>query len=203
MSKFNVNAMAEAIVTLKGGETAKALLNKELKAAKAAKANWVEIRDPLANALEKRGLTDGSLKVTLATVKWCFEQGVELETLTLSRMKDRADKGLVTDLLTGKPKTVKATGKGKGKAKAGKAKAEAVVKHCGYGLADAMGQAGFIKFFDTLVYNLSFGDYEALALDDLKLDFVRAALVECGYMVQDGAEYKVAIIREADDEAGE
>ena len=205
MSKqaFNAEALCEAVMILKSGEAARKVINDQLRNAKVGKATWNEIRGPIADGLTKRGLSGGSHKVTLHTIKWCFEEGVELETTTASVMKARADKGLATDLLTGKPKTVKATGKGKGKAKAGKAKAEATVKHCGHGLAEAMGQAGFIRFLDTLVYNLAFEGYEALAMDDLKLDFVRAALVECGYMIQDGAEYKVAIIKESDDEAGE
>ena len=78
-----------------------------------------------------------------------------------------------------------------------------VVKHCGYGLADAMAQPGFIKFLDTLIYNLSFDGYEALSLEDLKLDLVRKSLEDCGFMVKDGAEWKVAVIKESDDEVKE
>ena len=209
MSKFNLTAsiesMAEAIVTMKGAETARILLNHELRECHKAKVKWTEIRDSLAGMLEKRGLKDGTLRVTLSTIKWCFEQQVELETFTKSVMTERANKGTTKDLMTGKPKTVKAvTAK---KADKGKAKTEAVVEHCGIGMAKAMTQQGFIRFFNVLVSNLEDisdrGIHFSLFLDDDKLDVIRDALVECGYMVKDGAEYKVAVIKEADDEVSE
>lgn len=209
MSKFNLNAsltaMAEAIVTMKGAESARTLFNNELKECQKAKIKWQEMRDGLAGLLEKRGLEGGTLRVTLSTVKWCFEEGVELETFTKSVMTDRANKGLVKDLLTGKPKTVKA--KTKKTDKGTKAKTEATVEHCGIGMAKAMTQQGFIKFLNVLVYDLTqvieaevnFGIW----MDDDKLDLVRNALAECGYMAQDGAEWKVTIIKESEDEASE
>ena len=52
MSKFNLTAsiesMAEAIVTMKGAETARILLNHELRECHKAKVKWKEIRDSLA-----------------------------------------------------------------------------------------------------------------------------------------------------------
>ena len=208
MSKFNLNAsltaMAEAIVTMKGAESARALFNRELKECH-GRVKWQEMRDGLAGLLEKRGLEGGTLRVTLSTIKWCFEEGVELETFTKSVMTDRASKGLVKDLLTGKPKTVKA--KTKQTAKGPKTKTEATVEHCGIGMAKAMGQQGFIKFLNVLVYDLTqlieADIHFSLFLDDDKLDLVRNALAECGYMAKDGAEWKVAIIKESEDEAGE
>ena len=209
MSKFNLNAsvqsMAEAIVTMKGAETARILLNHELRECHKAKIKWSEIRDSLAGMLEQRGLKDGTLRVTLSTIKWCFEEQVELETFTKSVMTERASKGTTKDLITGKPKTIKA--KAPQKAKGAKTKAEATVEHCGIGMAKAMGQQGFIKFLNVLVYDLTQiieADISfSLFLDDDKLDVVRNALAECGYMAKDGAEWKVAIIKESEDEASE
>ena len=201
-SKFNAERLADAVVSLHSAEASKATINQELKAAKAAKMNWLEMRDPITSGLEKRGLKDGALRVTLSTIKWCYTEGVQLDTLTKSRMIAKADKGLAVDLMTGKPKTVKAKTAKKAD-KGNKAKTEAVVKHCGYGLAEAMTQPGFIKFLDTLIYNLSFDGYEALSLEDLKLDLIRKSLEDCGFMVKDGAEWKVAVIKESEDEVKE
>jgi hypothetical protein len=209
MSKFNldtsVDSIAEAIVTLKGAETAKAVLNQGLLDCHKAKVKWAEMRDSLASRLELRGYSGNSLRVTLSTIKWCYEQQVQLETLNLTRMKEYADKGQSKDLATGKPKTVKANGKPK--AKGSKAKTEATVDHCGIGMAKAMTQQGFIKFLNVLVYDLNQladqGIAWGLFMDDGKLDMVRSALAECGYMTQDGAEWKVAIIKESDDEVSE
>ena len=199
----SVEAMAEAIVTMKGAENARAVLNGELKECHRAKVKWSEIRDKLAKMLELRGLKDGTLRVTLSTNKWCFEEQVELETFTKSVMTARADKGMVKDLISGKAKTVKP--KGKKADKGSKAKSETVVEHCGIGMAKAMTQQGFIRFFNHLVSNIEDisdrGIHISLFMDDDKLDIVRDSLVECGYMVKDGAEYKVAVIKESEDEA--
>lgn len=201
-ASFDAGQLAEGVILMKSAETGRALVNAQLRLAKADKMNWVEIRDAISLALEARGLEGGSHRVTLSTIKWCYENGVELETLTKSRMTDRADKGLATDLMTGKPLTIKAKAKAKDKGKGQKAKTEATVKHCGYGLAAAMEQDGFIRFLDTLVYDVyaEERDFGAL-MDDAKLDFVRNALRDCGYMVQDGAEWRVAVIKEADNES--
>ena len=60
MSKFNLDvsmdSIAEAVVTLKGAETAKSALNNGLLECHKAKVKWSEIRDSLAGMLEKRGL---------------------------------------------------------------------------------------------------------------------------------------------------
>jgi len=114
-------------------------------------------------------------------------------------MKDKGARGATLDLVTGKAKAVKATAKAKAKAKS-----EATVDHCGIGMAKAMTQSGFIKFLNSLVYDLYETDLTFTDLmDDAKLDFVRNALEECGYMVKDGAEWKVAVIKESDDEVSE
>lgn len=205
-SKFNLDSslavMAEAVVTMKGAEGARLILNTELKECLRAKVKWSEMRDKLAAMLEKRGLEGGTMRVTLSTIKWCFEEQVELETFTKSVMTQRADKGLVKDLISGKSKTVKPKAKKADKEK--KTKTEAVVKHCGYGMAEAMSQPGFMAFFNTLVYDLYATEQDVGALlDDDKLDFIRRALQEHGYMTQDGAEWKVAVIKESDDEISE
>jgi hypothetical protein len=198
--RFNLTntceVIAESILTLQSAETAKAILNGALKDALIAKVQWKEIKPELAEAFTVRGVIPQAVYNATSAVKWCFENGVQVETLNLTRMKDKGARGATLDLVTGKAKTVKATAKAKAKAKS-----EAVVDHCGIGMAKAMAQEGFIKFLNTLVWDL--GELEtsfADLMDDGKLDFVRSALEDCGYMVRDGAEWKVAVIKEADDE---
>ena len=191
--------IAESILTLQSAETAKAILNGALKEALVAKVQWKEIKPELAEAFAIRGVIPQAVYNATSAVKWCFENGVQVETLNLSRMKDKGARGATLDLVTGKPKKVKATATAKAKTKS-----EAVVDHCGIGMAKAMTQAGFVKFLNSLVYDLyetelTFTDL----LDDAKLDFVRNALEDCGYMVKDGAEWKVAVIKESEDEVGE
>ena len=191
--------IAESILTLQSTETAKAILNGALTDALVAKVQWKEIKPLLAQAFAVRGVTPQAVYNATSCIKWCFENGVQVETLNLSRMKDKGARGATLDLVTGKPKKVKATATAKAKTKS-----EAVVDHCGIGMAKAMSQEGFIKFFNTLVWDL--GELEtafADLMDDGKLDFVRSALEDCGYMVRDGAEWKVAVIKESDDEVGE
>jgi hypothetical protein len=191
--------IAESILTLQSAETAKAILNGALKDALTAKVQWKEIKPELAEAFTVRGVIPQAVYNATSAVKWCFENGVQVDTLNLTRMKDKGARGATLDLVTGKAKAVKATAKAKAKAKS-----EAVVDHCGIGMAKAMTQEGFIKFLNTLVWDL--GELEtafADLMDDGKLDFVRSALEDCGYMVRDGAEWKVAVIKESDDEVGE
>ena len=191
--------IAESILTLQSTEAAKAILNGALTDALVAKVQWKEIKPLLAKAFTVRGVTPQAVYNATSAVKWCFENGVQVETLNLSRMKDKGARGATLDLVTGKPKKVKATATAKAKTKS-----EAVVDHCGIGMAKAMSQEGFVKFLNTLVWDL--GELEtafADLMDDAKLDFVRNALEDCGYMVRDGAEWKVAVIKESDDEVGE
>ena len=191
--------IAESILTLQSTETAKAILNGALEDALTAKVQWKEIKPELAEAFTVRGVIPQAVYNATSAVKWCFENGVQVETLNLSRMKDKGARGATLDLVTGKPKKVKATATAKAKTKS-----EATVDHCGIGMAKAMSQEGFIKFLNTLVWDL--GELEtafADLMDDGKLDFVRNALEDCGYMVRDGAEWKVAVIKESDDEVSE
>jgi len=191
--------IAESILTLQSAETAKAILNGALKDALVAKVQWKEIKPELAEAFTVRGVIPQAVYNATSAVKWCFENGVQVETLNLTRMKDKGARGATLDLVTGKAKKVKATATTKAKTKS-----EAVVDHCGIGMAKAMTQSGFIKFLNSLVYDLyeTSLDFSDL-MDDAKLDFVRNALEECGYMVKDGAEWKVAVIKESDDEVSE
>jgi hypothetical protein len=186
-------------LTLQSAETAKAILNGALKDALVAKVQWKEIKPELAEAFTVRGVIPQAVYNATSAVKWCFENGVQVDTLNLTRMKDKGARGATLDLVTGKAKAVKATAKAKAKAKS-----EATVDHCGIGMAKAMTQSGFVKFLNSLVYDLyetelTFTDL----MDDAKLDFVRNALEDCGYMVKDGAEWKVAVIKESDDEVSE
>ena len=191
--------IAESILTLQSTEAAKAILNGALTDALIAKVQWKEIKPLLAEAFAVRGVTPQAVYNATSAVKWCFENGVQVETLNLSRMKDKGARGATLDLVTNKPKKVKATATANAKAKS-----EATVDHCGIGMAKAMTQAGFIKFLNSLVYDLyetelTFTDL----MDDAKLDFVRNALEDCGFMVKDGAEWKVAVIKVSDDEVSE
>jgi len=191
--------MAESILTLQSTETAKAFLNGALKDALIAKVQWEEIKPLLARAFTVRGVIPQAVYNATSAVKWCFENGVQVETLNLSRMQDKGARGATLDLVTGKAKAVKATAKAKAKAKS-----EATVDHCGIGMAKAMTQSGFIKFLNTLVWDLGELDTAfADLMDDGKLDFVRSALEDCGFMIRDGAEWKVAVIKESDDEVSE
>ena len=190
--------IAESILTIQSTETAKAILNGALTDALVAKVQWAEIKPLLAQAFAVRGVTPQAVYNATSAVKWCFENGVQVETLNLSRMQDKGARCATLDLVTGKPKKVKAT------TTKAKTKSEATVDHCGIGMAKAMSQEGFVKFLNTLVWDL--GELEtafADLMDDGKLDFVRRALEDCGYMVRDGAEWKVAVIKESDDEVGE
>jgi len=191
--------IAESILTLQSAETAKAILNGALKDALTAKVQWKEIKPELAEAFTVRGVIPQAVYNATSAVKWCFENGVQVETLNLTRMKDKGARGATLDLVTGKAKKVKATATAKAKTKS-----EAVVDHCGIGMAKAMTQEGFIKFLNTLVWDL--GELEtafADLMDDAKLDIVRSALEDCGFMIRDGAEWKVAVIKESDDEVSE
>jgi len=191
--------IAESILTLQSAETAKAILNGALKDALTAKVQWKEIKPELAEAFTVRGVIPRAVYNATSAVKWCFENGVQVETLNLTRMKDKGARGATLDLVTGKAKKVKATATAKAKTKS-----EAVVDHCGIGMAKAMTQEGFIKFLNTLVWDL--GELEtafADLMDDAKLDIVRSALEDCGFMIRDGAEWKVAVIKESDDEVSE
>ena len=193
--------MAESILTLQSTETAKAILNGALKDALVAKVQWKEIKPELAKAFAVRGVIPQAVYNATSAVKWCFENGVQVDTLNLTRMKDKGARGATLDLVTGKAKAVKATATATAKAKA---KSEATVDHCGIGMAKAMTQSGFIKFLNSLVYDLYETDLTFTDLmDEAKLDFVRNALEECGYMVKDGAEWKVALLKESDDEVSE
>jgi len=191
--------IAESILTLQSAETAKAILNGALKDALIAKVLWKEIKPELAEAFTVRGVIPQAVYNATSAVKWCFENGVQVDTLNLTRMKDKGARGATLDLVTGKAKAVKAPATAKAKAKS-----EATVDHCGIGMAKAMTQSGFIKFLNTLVWDL--GELEtafADLMDDAKLDFVRSALEDCGFMIRDGAEWKVAVIKESDDEVSE
>lgn len=191
--------IAESILTLQSAESAKAILNGALKDALVAKIQWKEIKPELAEAFTVRGVIPQAVYNATSAVKWCFENGVQVDTLNLTRMKDKGARGATLDLVTGKAKAVKA----KANAKA-KAKSEATVDHCGIGMAKAMTQSGFIKFLNSLVYDLYETELPFTDLmDDAKLDFVRNALEDCGYMIKDGADWKVAVIKESEDEVSE
>ena len=101
--------IAESILTIQSTETAKAILNGALKDALVAKVQWKEIKPELAEAFTVRGVTPQAVYNATSTIKWCFENGVQVETLNLSRMKDKGARGATLDLVTGKPKKVKAT----------------------------------------------------------------------------------------------
>ena len=198
MSTFDIkacgSAIAESMVTLSSADKALDTLNVHLASARKAESKWNDLRDAIADGLKKRGIADSSMRQQLSAVKWCYSNAVKVETLNSSRMQAKASKGAVLDLLKGTPKKVapkKATG--------AKAKSETLVVHCGQGMAKAMAQQGFLKFLNTLAIGILNDGYPEL--DEERLDLVNDALVECGFFISDGAEYKVAVIKESDDEA--
>lgn len=203
---FNVTAcgnnIVEDLVTLKGAEAARDSLNHHLGEALTNKAIWggqkVEgsLGHVIGAGLIKRGLTDGTVRTTLATVKWCFENAVRVDTLTLSAMKERAAKGLVSDLITGKPKTVKA----KPSKKAGRAKTQKTVDHCGHGMLKALEQDGFVKWLNHFMDATDIRGIDSTDVDEIKLDLVRDTLIECGFAVQEEKGIVAAVILESDNE---
>ena len=199
------NAIAEDIITLNSAESARANLNKHMAEAYIAKALWGSAKHEgtlgyiVTDALKQRGLADNVLRVTLCTVKYCFENGIQLDTMTLSRMKERAEKGLVYDLVSGKPKTIKAKGK-----KSGKAKTEKTVTHCGIGILKAIESEGFVKWLNHFMDAAEIRGVDSTSLDEIKLDLVRDTLKECGFAVQDDkGNWCAAVIKESDNEEDE
>lgn len=199
------SAIAEAIVGLTGAQGHKDALNSALRTAKAEGVKWGSQRHDgslaweIGQAILARGCTLDTVKVTLATVKWAYEQGVEVSTLTLSRLKVQAAKGAAFDLETGKPKTVKPTGKTKGT----KAKTQATVKHCGIGLLAALEQEGFVKWLNHFIDKAEMMGIDSTSIDEEKLDLVRSTLVDCGYAVMEDGECKASIINAADNEVAD
>lgn len=199
------NHIVEDLVTLKGAEAARDSLNHHLGQALTNRAIWGgqkaegSLGQVIGAGLVKRGLTDGTVRTTLATVKWCFENAVRVDTLTLSAMKERAAKGLVSDLITGKAKTVKA----KPSKKAGRAKTQKTVDHCGHGMLKALEQEGFIKWLDHFMNTANIRKINSTSMDEFKLDLVRDTLIECGFAVQEEKGLAATIILESDNEGDE
>lgn len=203
------NAIAEDIITINSAESARASLNKHMAEAYIAKVLWGSAKHEgtlgyvVTDALKQRGLSDNVLRVTLCTVKYCFENGIQLDTMTLSRMKERAAKGLVYDLVTGKPRKVTPNGKGKG-GKGGKVKTEKTVVHAGIGILKALESEGFVKWLNHLLDAAEIRGVDSTSLDEIKLDLVRDTLKECGYAVQDDkGNWCATVIKESDDEVSE
>ena len=195
-------AIAEDIITLNSAESARANLNKHMAEAYIAKALWGSAKHEgtlgcvVTAALKQRGLADNVLRVTLCTVKYCYENGVQLDTMTLSRMKERAEKGLVYDLVSGKPKTIKAKSK-----TPGKAKTEKTVTHCGIGILKAIESDGFVKWLNHFMNRMETSGIDSSDMDEIKLDLVRDTLKECGFAVQDDkGNWCATVIKESDNE---
>ena len=194
------NAIAEHIITINSAESARASLNKHMADAYINKALWGSAKHEgtlgfiVTAALKQRGLSDNVLRVTLCTVKYCFENGIQLDTMTLSRMKERAGKGLVYDLVSGKPKTIKAKSK-----TPGKAKIEKTVVHAGIGILVALESEGFVKWLNHFMDNMDIRGVDSTSLDEIKLDLVRDTLRECGYAKQnEKGDWVATVIEESD-----
>lgn len=196
------NAIAEDIITLNSAESARASLNKHMAEAYINKALWGSAKHEgtlghiVTAALKQRGLSDNVLRVTLCTVKYCFENGIQLDTMTLSRMKERAAKGLVYDLVSGKPKTIKAKSK-----TPGKGKTEKTVVHAGIGILKALESEGFVNWLNHFMDAAEIRGVDSTSMDEIKLDLVRDTLKECGYAVQDEkGDWVATVIKESDNE---
>ena len=199
--------LAEDIIRIQDAEAARASLNKHLGEAYAAGVKWGRATQEgtlgavLTDALKKRGLADNTLRVTLCTLKFCFENKVRVESMTLSRMKAIAEKGGAVDLITGEPKKVKVeeTGKGKGKGKA--PKTEKVVRHVGYHMLAAVESEGFLKWLNHFMDAMDIRGIDSTDIDDMKLSLVRDTLKECGYAVQDEkGTWCATVIKESENE---
>jgi len=205
--KAVVGEIADSLIGLKGAEAFKDRLNSALRAAKSAGVKWGSQRDEssfatdIANAIAAKGANPNVLKQALHTVKWCYENSVVLTTTTASVMKRNAAVGAVDDLMTGKPKTIKAGSKGK--TKGTKAKTQATVKHCGIGLLQALEQEGFVKWLNHFINKAEMMGIDSTSIDEEKLDLVRSTLVDCGFAVMEDGEYKAAIINAADNEVAD
>lgn len=202
------SAIAEAIVGLNGAQGHKDALNGALRQAKQEGIKWGSQRSKdegslafeIGKSFAARGCSLDTVKVTLATVKWAFENGVEVSTLTLSRLKTQAEKGAAFDLITGKPKTIK-SGKGK---QAGKTKTEATVKHCGYGLLAALEQDGFAKWVEHFFSKAEIMGIDSTSDVEEMLNLVRGSLIDCGYATtNDKDETVVKVIAVSDNESEE
>ena len=200
------NVVAESIGLMTSGEVAKALMNDALKSAYIAKVVWGKksseegtLAHAIRRGLELRGLSPDSLKPSLSTIKWCFENGIQVNTLNAGRMKDQAAKGLAFDLVTGKPKTIKAKGKS-----APRAKAEATIKHCGFGLLAALEAEGFGKWVIHFLNVMDIKGHDSTDLVELIMDDARQALKDCGFATQnDKGDLVATVIKESDNEADE
>ena len=93
-----MDAIAESVIGIGSVQGFKVKLNSALRAAKSAKLKWGRADNPdtmaydIAGAIRKRGANPDTLKVTLCTVKWCYDNEVVLTTTTLSAMKRYAEK---------------------------------------------------------------------------------------------------------------
>ena len=190
-------AIAEGIVALQGHDTTKASVNKALADAYQSKVPWKELSGGIKEGLAVRGLSEGSYKNLLTTIKWCYSEAVRFDQHHIARAKAMAEKGLALDLMTGNGKTVKAKGD---KAKKKKAKTEGTVNHCGHGMLAAMEQEGFVAFLDALIERVLNGDVDEGSIDDLKIDLVKDALRSCGFAVMKDGELVASVITEADNE---
>ena len=201
--------LAEDIIRIQDAESARASLNRHLGEAYAAGVKWGRATQDgtlgavLTDALKKRGLTDNTLRVTLCTLKFCYENKVRVESMTLSRMKTISEKGGAVDLITGESKKVKVeSGKGKGKGKA--PKTEKVVRHVGYHILAAVESEGFLKWLNHFMDAMDIRGIDSTDIDDMKLSLVRDTLKECGFAsVNDKGEFTVTLIKESDDEVSE
>ena len=204
--KVVVGEIADSLIGLKGAEAFKDRLNSALRAAKSAGIKWGSQRDDgsfatdIAKAIAAKGANPDVLKQALHTVKWCYENSVVLTTTTASAMKRNAAAGAVDDLMTGKPKTIKAGSKG---TKTKGTKTQTTVKHCGIGLLQALEQEGFVRWLNIFFDKAEIMGIDSTSMDEEKLDLVRSTLVECGYAVLEEGEYKAAIINASDNEVAD
>ena len=200
------SAIAEAVVGLSGAQAHKDALNSALRQAKQEGVKWGSnspkhegsLGHAIGQAFAARGCSADTVKVSLACVKWCYENSVVLTTTTLSTMKRNAEKGAVDDLLTGKPKTVKS---GKGKAGAKKAKVEQKVHHCGYGILQAIEAEGFVKWACHLFDRAEIMGVDSTSDHEEILGLFRGSLIDCGFAtVNDKDETVVKEIAVSDNE---
>jgi hypothetical protein len=189
-------AIVDSLVKLQGQDGIKAVLNEALADAYQNKVGWKELNSALKDATLILGITEGSLKNLFTTLRWCYKEAVKFDQHNVGRAKALAEKGLAFDLLTGEAKTVKE----KGKAKKAKPETQATLNHCGHGLIQAMEQAGFVAFLNSLISMIWESGVDSSTLDDMKMDLVRDALIANGYAKEEEGKIVATVITKDEDE---
>lgn len=198
--------IGDAVVGMTGFESNRVTLNGALKEAYIAKAIWGQSRNEegsLAQAIwlsweiTRPDVTESTKKVDLTVLKKCYTLGIQVECLSSGGMNKRIKDGATYDLISGEKKVIKPKGDKKSKSP----KSEKLVKHCGYGMLAAIEQEGFLKFFNHLLNKMEMMSIDVTDLDEIKLDCIKSALVDTGFVINGEGGLEVKAIVESDNES--